>query len=126
MKYGLWCSSTDGIERLQSAFDNSPRDSSIVLLFSITGRSVGLVRQPSFTPDQLVDTVFSGHFCGMAEMRGSLNQDHVAKTFDEPDYEGSFPVRWIYCKNVSFSQFDRVPGISHPTQKFLEMEDGAT
>ena len=74
---GIWQPTQRGNKKLASAYDG---DSSIILLFSITG---------------------SNQFCGYAEMTSSLSSEIDPDMWDQTSKgNGHFKLKWIAVKNV--------------------------
>jgi len=82
IKYSSWTSTEHGNRRLNDAFNEQEKKgfkTPIYLLFSVNS---------------------SGHFCGVAEMKSTVDFDVETGIFVQDKWKGRFDVRWIYVKDV--------------------------
>ena len=61
----------------------------------------------------------------MAEMCGALRRDHHAGIW-KTDLKGSFKIKWVYCKNACYHDFEEIPNEWQPHRPLREMRDATT
>ncbi|XP_015679816.1 YTH domain-containing family protein 1 isoform X1 [Protobothrops mucrosquamatus] len=87
IKYSIWCSTEHGNKRLDSAFRSMNSKGPVYLLFSVNG---------------------SGHFCGVAEMKSSVDYGTSAGVWSQDKWKGKFDVKWIFVKDVPNNQLRHI------------------
>ncbi|XP_068604446.1 YTH domain-containing family protein 1-like [Brachionichthys hirsutus] len=87
IKYSIWCSTEHGNKRLDSAFRTMNGKGPVYLLFSVNG---------------------SGHFCGVAEMRSTVDYGTSAGVWAQDKWKGKFDVDWLFVKDVPNSQLRHI------------------
>uniref|UniRef100_V9KFF5 YTH domain-containing family protein n=1 Tax=Callorhinchus milii TaxID=7868 RepID=V9KFF5_CALMI len=87
IKYSIWCSTEHGNKRLDSAYRTMNGKGPVYLLFSVNG---------------------SGHFCGVAEMKSTVDYSTCAGVWSQDKWKGRFDVRWIFVKDVPNSQLRHI------------------
>ncbi|XP_013990219.1 YTH domain-containing family protein 1 isoform X4 [Salmo salar] len=87
IKYSIWCSTEHGNKRLDGAFRSLNGKGPVYLLFSVNG---------------------SGHFCGVAEMRSSVDYGTSAGVWAQDKWKGKFDVDWLFVKDVPNSQLRHI------------------
>ncbi|XP_039590773.1 YTH domain-containing family protein 1 isoform X1 [Polypterus senegalus] len=87
IKYSIWCSTEHGNKRLDNAFRTMNNKGPVYLLFSVNG---------------------SGHFCGVAEMRSSVDYGTSAGVWSQDKWKGKFDVKWLFVKDVPNSQLRHI------------------
>ncbi|XP_064812596.1 YTH domain-containing family protein 1-like isoform X1 [Oncorhynchus masou masou] len=87
IKYSIWCSTEHGNKRLDGAFRGLNGKGPVYLLFSVNG---------------------SGHFCGVAEMRSSVDYGTSAGVWAQDKWKGKFDVDWLFVKDVPNSQLRHI------------------
>jgi len=81
IKYSIWTSTEHGNRRLNEAFKEQARkgNAPIYMLYSVNG---------------------SGHFCGIAQMKSSVDIHIETGVWVQDKWKGRFDVKWIYVKDV--------------------------
>ncbi|XP_075384433.1 YTH domain-containing family protein 1 isoform X3 [Tenrec ecaudatus] len=87
IKYSIWCSTEHGNKRLDGAFRSLGSRGPLYLLFSVNG---------------------SGHFCGVAEMKSTVDYGTSAGVWSQDKWKGKFDVKWILVKDVPNSQLRHI------------------
>ncbi|KAL2104323.1 hypothetical protein ACEWY4_001191 [Coilia grayii] len=87
IKYSIWCSTEHGNKRLDAAYRSVGAKGPVYLLFSVNG---------------------SGHFCGVAEMRSSVDYSTSAGVWAQDKWKGKFDVDWLFVKDVPNSQLRHI------------------
>ncbi|XP_041069405.1 YTH domain-containing family protein 2 isoform X3 [Carcharodon carcharias] len=87
IKYSIWCSTEHGNKRLDGAYRTMNGKGPVYLLFSVNG---------------------SGHFCGVAEMKSTVDYNTCAGVWSQDKWKGRFDVRWIFVKDVPNSQLRHI------------------
>ncbi|ODV93900.1 hypothetical protein PACTADRAFT_51648 [Pachysolen tannophilus NRRL Y-2460] len=77
-KNNCWSSTDLGNKRLNKAY-NENNGQNIYLFFSVNG---------------------SGHFCGIAEMRGPVDFDRNLGCWSDPKWKGCFPIKFLFVKDI--------------------------
>ncbi|XP_056594346.1 YTH domain-containing family protein 3 isoform X2 [Triplophysa dalaica] len=87
IKYSIWCSTEHGNKRLDSAYRSLGAKGPLYLLFSVNG---------------------SGHFCGVAEMKSTVDYNAYAGVWSQDKWKGKFEVKWIFVKDVPNNQLRHI------------------
>nr|XP_061810127.1 YTH domain-containing family protein 3 isoform X2 [Nerophis lumbriciformis] len=87
IKYSIWCSTEHGNKRLDGAYRSLGGKGPLYLLFSVNG---------------------SGHFCGVAEMRSSVDYNAYAGVWSQDKWKGKFEVKWAFIKDVPNNQLRHI------------------
>ncbi|XP_016129658.1 YTH domain-containing family protein 3-like isoform X1 [Sinocyclocheilus grahami] len=87
IKYTIWCSTEHGNKRLDGAYRSLCAKGPLYLLFSVNG---------------------SGHFCGVAEMKSTVDYNAYAGVWSQDKWKGKFEVKWIFVKDVPNNQLRHI------------------
>ncbi|XP_016309462.1 YTH domain-containing family protein 3-like isoform X2 [Sinocyclocheilus anshuiensis] len=87
IKYSIWCSTEHGNKRLDGAYRSLSAKGPLYLLFSVNG---------------------SGHFCGVAEMKSTVDYNAYAGVWSQNKWKGKFEVKWIFVKDVPNNQLRHI------------------
>uniref|UniRef100_A0A671T3Y8 YTH domain-containing family protein n=1 Tax=Sinocyclocheilus anshuiensis TaxID=1608454 RepID=A0A671T3Y8_9TELE len=87
IKYSIWCSTEHGNKRLDGAYRTVCAKGPLYLLFSVNG---------------------SGHFCGVAEMKSTVDYNAYAGVWSQDKWKGKFEVKWIFVKDVPNNQLRHI------------------
>uniref|UniRef100_A0A8C2A406 YTH domain-containing family protein n=1 Tax=Cyprinus carpio TaxID=7962 RepID=A0A8C2A406_CYPCA len=87
IKYSIWCSTEHGNKRLDGAYRSLCAKGPLYLLFSVNG---------------------SGHFCGVAEMKSTVDYNAYAGVWSQDKWKGKFEVKWIFVKDVPNNQLRHI------------------
>ncbi len=87
IKYSIWCSTEHGNKRLDGAYRSLGAKGPLYLLFSVNG---------------------SGHFCGVAEMKSTVDYNAYAGVWSQDKWKGKFEVKWIFVKDVPNNQLRHI------------------
>uniref|UniRef100_A0A3B1KHW3 YTH domain-containing family protein n=1 Tax=Astyanax mexicanus TaxID=7994 RepID=A0A3B1KHW3_ASTMX len=87
IKYSIWCSTEHGNKRLDAAYRSLGAKGPLYLLFSVNG---------------------SGHFCGVAEMKSTVDYNAYAGVWSQDKWKGKFEVKWIFVKDVPNNQLRHI------------------
>ncbi|XP_016385594.1 YTH domain-containing family protein 3-like isoform X1 [Sinocyclocheilus rhinocerous] len=87
IKYSIWCSTEHGNKRLDGAYRSLSAKGPLYLLFSVNG---------------------SGHFCGVAEMKSTVDYNAYAGVWSQDKWKGKFEVKWIFVKDVPNNQLRHI------------------
>ncbi|TRY69881.1 hypothetical protein DNTS_015345, partial [Danionella cerebrum] len=87
IKYSIWCSTEHGNKRLDGAYRSLGAKGPLYLLFSVNG---------------------SGHFCGMAEMKSSVDYNAYTGVWSQDKWKGKFELKWVFVKDVPNNQLRHI------------------